>query len=239
MIRAIAIETSGRLGSVALAEDGIAVAHDTFAHGLMHAAEMVPRIDALIKARGWKPADAREIYVSAGPGSFTGLRIGITFAKTLAYATGARAIAVPTVEVLARNAPPNARHVLIVLDAKRDQIFTARLTRIASDGWTYDEPAHLDSLANMLARSPRPIHLIGEGIPYHEKFLPAADPGIILTLPDRWRAQAGKVATIGYAIARSGVPADAQSLAPIYIRRPEAEEKYEDRSIRRFNAGTC
>ena len=78
MIRGLAIETSGKLGSVAITEDGIVLAEDTFAHGLKHAAEMVPRIDHLLKAAGWQPADVREIYVSVGPGSFTGLRIGIT-----------------------------------------------------------------------------------------------------------------------------------------------------------------
>src|ERR1700689_2652818 len=103
MPRALAIETSGRLGSVAIAEEGVVVAEDVFAHGLKHAAEMLPRIDAMVKAAGWRPADIREIYVSVGPGSFTGLRIGITLAKTLAFATGAKIAAVASVQVLANN----------------------------------------------------------------------------------------------------------------------------------------
>jgi len=89
MSRGLAIETSGRLGSIAITVDGAVIAQDSFAHGLKHAAEIIPRIDALLKAAGWHPADIREIYVAVGPGSFTGLRIGITLAKTLAFATGA------------------------------------------------------------------------------------------------------------------------------------------------------
>ncbi|MDB5173716.1 MAG: hypothetical protein JWN51_2489 [Phycisphaerales bacterium] len=227
MTRGLAIETSGRLGSVAIAEDGVVVAEDTFAHGLKHAAEMVPRIDALLKSHGWAPADVREIYISVGPGSFTGLRIGVTLAKTLAFATGAKIVAVPTVQVLARNAPAEARDVVIVLDAKRDQIFTARLHRENSDQWAIAEPAHLGSLAEMLCRSPRPVYLIGEGIPYHEKFLPTGDASAIVTPAELWRAGAATVAGIGYAMALAGEFTDPQKLTPLYIRRPEAEEKYE------------
>ena len=77
MLRALAIETSGRVGSVAVVEDGRVLAEDTFPHGLQHAAEIIPRLDGLCRAQGWSPAEVRELYVSAGPGSFTGLRIGV------------------------------------------------------------------------------------------------------------------------------------------------------------------
>ena len=228
MIRGLAIETSGRLGSIAITDDGAVIGEDAFAHGLKHASEMIPRIDRLLKSVNWRPGELREIYVSAGPGSFTGLRIGLTLAKTLAFATGAAAVAVPTVNVLAYNAPPEARDVVIVLDAKRDQIFTARLHRADSASqWTVVEPAHLDSLADILSRSPRPVWLIGEGLPFHEKFLPRDDRTVIPADLDAWRARASVVAALGYRMARDGQFTDAQSLAPIYIRKPEAEEKYE------------
>lgn len=231
MIRGLALETSGRTGSVALAEDGRTVAHDEFPHGLKHAAELVPMADRLCRARGWSPRDVREIYVSAGPGSFTGLRVGITVAKALAFATGARVVAVPTIDVLARNAPPDARHVLVVLDAKRGQIFTARLTRADSRGeWTTEEPAHLDTLAAALARAPRPVHLIGEGIPYHLNSLPSDDPAVIVTPVECWRPRAEVVARLGYDLARANRFVDPQALTPIYVRKPEAEEKFEERA---------
>lgn len=230
MPRGLAIETSGRLGSVALVEDGRAVAEDRFPHGLKHAAEIVTRIDALCRGRGWTPGEVDEVYVSAGPGSFTGLRIGITLAKTLALATGARLVAVPSVEVLAWNAPPEARDVVIVLDAKRGQIFSARLTRPADGGdWGYAEPAHLDTLAAVLGRSPRPVHLVGEGLPHHEQFLPADDPDVIVTPAERWEARAAVVAGIGWRMARAGRFTDPDRLTPVYVRKPEAEEKYEER----------
>jgi tRNA threonylcarbamoyladenosine biosynthesis protein TsaB len=225
-MRGLALETSGRIGSVAAVADGVVVAEETFAHGLQHAAQIVPILDRLTRAQGWTPRDVQELYVSAGPGSFTGLRIAVTLAKTMALATGVKLMAVPTVRVLVENAPPDARHAIIVLDAKRDQIFTARFERVGNE-WIEREPAKLDSLTAMLERSPRPVHLIGEGIPYHEKVIPRDDASVIITSPDLARARAGVVATIGHTRARRGEFADAQRLAPIYLRRPEAEEKFE------------
>ena len=225
-MRALALETSGRIGSVATVVDGAVVAEEEFAHGLQNAAQILPIIDRLTRAQSWTPRDVDELYVSIGPGSFTGLRIAATLAKTFAMATGVKLLAVPTVRVLAENAPAEAWHVIIVLDAKRGQIFTARFERVGNE-WVEREPAKLDSLTAMLERSPRPVHLLGEGIPYHEKFIPRDDSSVIVVPPEAARARASVVAAIGHAMARRGEFADPQRLTPIYIRRPEAEEKYE------------
>jgi tRNA threonylcarbamoyladenosine biosynthesis protein TsaB len=227
-LRALAIETSSRIGSVALAEDGRTLAEETFPHGLEHAARIVPAIDSLCRKLGWSSTDLQEIYVSAGPGSFTGLRIGITLAKTLAFATGAKIVTVPSVWVLVENVPEDAKHAIVVLDAKRDQIFTASFTR-DHEQWSLVEPAQLLSLTEILAKSSRPVHLIGEGIPYHRKFIDPSDAGMILTDESTWRPRANVVARLGFEMARKGGFTDAMKLTPIYIRRPEAEEKYEQK----------
>jgi tRNA threonylcarbamoyladenosine biosynthesis protein TsaB len=226
MPRALAIETSSRVGSIAIADGARVLAEEQFEHGLQHAAQIVPIIDRLCRAQNWPPRDIEHVYVSAGPGSFTGLRIGITLAKTMALATGVKLVAVPTVRVLVENAPREAAHVVLVLDAKRDQIFTARFER-AGDGWTEREPAHLDSLAVMLARAPRPVYLLGEGIPYHEKFIPADDAEVVVTPTDLWRPRAAVVVRVGSVMAERSEFADAARLTPIYIRKPEAEEKWD------------
>jgi tRNA threonylcarbamoyladenosine biosynthesis protein TsaB len=229
IVRALAIETSARTGSIAAVEDGDVVAEERFEHGLQHAAQIIPIIDRLCRSRGWTAKDLDGLYVSAGPGSFTGLRIGITLAKTMALARGVKLVAVPTVRVLAENAPVEARHVVLVLDAKREQIFTARFERDGQGNWHEREPAHLDSLARMLERAPRPVHLLGEGIPYHEQFIPRDDGGVIVTPAELWRPRASVVATIGGQMARAGNFADPDRFAPIYIRKPEAEEKWEQK----------
>jgi tRNA threonylcarbamoyladenosine biosynthesis protein TsaB len=227
----LAIETSSRVGSVALVDDGQVLTGETFEHGLQHAARIVPAIDELCRQFGKTAGDIAEIYVSAGPGSFTGLRIGITLAKTLAFATGAAVVAVPSVRVLVENAPDEAGNVMIVLDAKRDQIFTARF-EWQEGNWIERDPARLDSLANVLSQSPRPVYLLGEGIPYHQKFIPANDPQIHILDSVLWRPRAECVAKIGWQIARSGGFCDVLKLVPIYIRRPEAEEKFEAKTTK-------
>ncbi len=225
MARALAIETSGRIGSVAVVRDGAVLCEEQFSHGLKHAAGILPLIDRLCREQQWKPNDLEHLYVSAGPGSFTGLRIGTTLAKTLAFATGVKIVAVPTARVLVANAPAEAEHVIVVLDAKRDQIFTARFER---DGgmWNEREAAHLDSLAAMLGRAPRPVFLLGEGIPHHSQFIPP-NAEIHVTAESLWRARVSAVAEIGAAMACRGEFADPLGLAPIYIRMAEAEEKWQ------------
>ena len=153
------------------------------------------------------------------------MRIAVTIAKAIALTTGAKIVAVPTVEVLARNAPADALNIVIVLDAKRDQIFTARFRR-SGDSFVVEEPAHLDSLADVLHRTSRPVHLIGEGIPFHEKFIPKNDAGVIVTPSDLWQARAEFVAQIGWNMARNNQFTDPDRLTPTYIRLPEAEEKW-------------
>jgi len=226
--RAIAIETSSRIGSIAVVDDAVVLAEETFEHGLANAAKLLPRIDALVRSQGWTPRDVDHVYVSAGPGSFTGLRIGITMAKTLSLVTGAKVVAVPSVRVLVENAPLDARHVIIVLDAKRGQIFTARFERTGNT-WIERVGAQLDTLDNMLAHSPRPVHLLGEGIPIHVSKDAPLDAGIIATAESSWRPRAAVVARLGSAMATKGDFTDAITLTPIYIRRPEAEEVYERR----------
>lgn len=224
-MKAIAIETSGRRGSIASVRDGLVIAEETFDHGLKHAAGIVVIIDRLVRAAGWTPADLDEVYVSAGPGSFTGLRVGVTVAKTLALALNVKLVAVPSVEVLARNAPVGWQNLIIVLDAKREQIFTASFANQGGEV-VETEPARLDALAVVVARTPRPLHLLGEGIPYHCKFIPESGD-VIVTPEETWRARAAAVAEIGYAMARAGRFTEAERLTPIYIRKPEAEEKWE------------
>lgn len=224
MPRAIAIETSGRIGSIAVVDSSRIIAEETFPHGLAHAAQVVSILDRHVRAAGWMPRDVEHLYLSIGPGSFTGLRIAVTLAKAMALATGVKIAAVPSTRVLVENAPPDAAQVIIVLDAKRGQIFTARFARSA-DGWTEIEAPHVDTLAAALARAPRPVHLLGEGIPLHRQFIDPADPDIIISPESSWRARAAAVALIGARLAAAGQFADPFTLAPLYIRLPEAEEK--------------
>ena len=88
--RIIAVETSGRIGSVAVGLDDCLLAQRQFSGALQHSKELMPTIDRIVADQSWRPSDIDELYVSAGPGSFTGIRIAVTLAKTLAFATKMR-----------------------------------------------------------------------------------------------------------------------------------------------------
>jgi tRNA threonylcarbamoyladenosine biosynthesis protein TsaB len=226
-MKAIALETSGMLGSIALVEERRVVVEEEFPQGFKHAAGIISLLDQLTKSRGWTPAEVAQVYVSSGPGSFTGLRVGVTVAKTLAFSLGAKLVAVPSTAVLAYNAYEGWENAIIVLDAKRGQIFTARYENQNGEAVEV-EPPHLDTLAAMLARSPRPVQLIGDGIPYHQAAIPTDDAGVIVLPKPLWRARAGVVANLGLRMASAGQFTEPDKLVPLYIRRPEAEEKWEE-----------
>ena len=104
---------------MALVEDGVVVAEESVSVWVAACGAMVPAIDGICRSLGWAAEDIGEIYVSAGPGSFTGLRIGITLAKTLAFVTGAKIVAVPSVLVVVQNVSGGRREAMVVMDAKR------------------------------------------------------------------------------------------------------------------------
>jgi tRNA threonylcarbamoyladenosine biosynthesis protein TsaB len=224
--RALAIETSGRNGSVALVQGDTILGQETFSHGLKHAAGLLPLIDKLMRQQNWTPDKLDYVYVSHGPGSFTGLRIGITVVKTLAFTTGAKIVAVPTTLVLVANAPADAKNVMIVLDAKREQVFTALYERRENE-FVELEPAHLDDLSSMLERAGRPVTLLGEGIPFHQQYIPVDQSQIRIAPESAWVARAEVVAAIGAKMARQNLFVSADALTPLYIRKPEAEEKFD------------
>ena len=102
----LAIETSGRLGSVALAQGDKLLAESHFSGPMRHSAEIFPAITELLSKFSKKPDQIEQVYISAGPGSFTGLRIAVTFAKTLALANNSKIVAVDTLDCITANVSP-------------------------------------------------------------------------------------------------------------------------------------
>jgi tRNA threonylcarbamoyladenosine biosynthesis protein TsaB len=222
---ALAIETSGRVGSLALIEDRQIIGEDSFPHGLRHAADMIPRIDSLLRQRKFQPRQIETLFVSVGPGSFTGLRIGITLAKTFALATGAKLVAVPSLAVLAENAPAEARHLLVVLDARRGKIFSARFEKV-QNLWIERDPGDLGEIGEALRRAPRPLFLLGDGISFHRAAIPPTEPDLFITPESLWTPHVAAVAQIGLKLADAGRFTPPDQLLPIYMRPPEAAEKW-------------
>ena len=225
--RILALDTTGRAGSLLLAEGP----HVRVVHALdpqrRHAVELMPALAELCQQLGWTPGSLQHIYIAQGPGSFTGLRIAVAVARALHLATGCKLVGVPSLEVIAHNAPAAARTIAVALDAKRGQVFGAVFTRNDAGALTISKPPALYTPAELLADLPAPVYVLGEGIDYHRPALQAAGMGtnyIIETDPTLWPGRAELVHQLGWQRASRGEWTAPEALLPIYIRLPEAEE---------------
>jgi len=222
----LAFETSGAIGQITLGDAGSTLETRSLSGPRRHAAEFLPTVAALCRDHSVNPSAIRHIYVSAGPGSFTGLRIGITAARMIALATGADIVAVPTLEVVAQNAmdaSPPPDYVAVVLDAKRKRVYAAAFRRLDIEYAPTSDPAEV-APADFLARQPRTCAVLGEGVAYHRKAIEASG---LVVLPDALHApRAETVYRLGVQRARRGLADDPRRLIPVYIRPPEAEEKW-------------
>ncbi len=221
----VALETSGASGSVAVGRgDELRRTVEFPAHS-RHATQLIVRLDELLSAESLRPADIDEVYVSAGPGSFTGLRIAITVARTLAQAVGGiRCVSVPTAAAVAENVADREWVNLAVVLPTKNELFHATLFRRSEEGPEIIEPARVATLPEILADAPRPVLLLSPG--RIESDIPAD-----VTRLDGQSATpaAGGVWQAGRRLARRGRYTEPLQLLPIYVRRPEAVRLWEKR----------
>lgn len=233
--RILALETSGQTGSVALGTPAGVQASEQLPVDVRHAGELMPAIERLLARLGWTADSITDVFISIGPGSFTGLRIAVSVARTLAWSIGARIVAVPTMAALARSAlqcAPGERpaHVAMIVDAKRSQVYTACYA-VGADRCDEVIPACLAEPREFLGRCPHPVAVLGEGVPRHREAIAAAGAAV---LPESlWPGRAENVLAVGLELAAAGVFTPARELVPLYIRRPEMEERWEARQKQR------
>ncbi len=223
----LALETSGRMGSVAIAAGEQILGVTSFSAPMKHSAEIFPAVCALLKDIGQKPKQIEHVYVSVGPGSFTGLRIAVTIAKTMHLANNTKIVAVDTMDIIAANATDCIREegaeigkIAPILDAKRGQFFIAayqnqigRWQKILPD-CLMTAPQFLEQFANQN----QPVWLLGEGLVYYKDKFEAE--GIKFLHQRYWNPTAVKVHLLGWEKALAGEFADPLTLTPFYLRRP-------------------
>ncbi len=224
----ISIETSCRGGGVALASGDNIIASLAFDASRRSAVHLVAYLDKMLAAAGIKPTDLDELYVSAGPGSFTGLRVGITVARTLAESIdGLKCVAVGTPQAIAENVRDRDWENLAVIFDAKEEIYVTRFTRDGEQIKTAGEP-EIVSVEKFIAESPKPLLLIGEGLTRHE----IAGEGITLAAPiqdDIHLPKAQGVFIVGRTAAKAGKFTDPAEMLPIYTRKPEAVRLWQTR----------
>lgn len=232
----IAIETSSREGGVALGRGDELLAAVRFDASQRHAVRLVARLEEMLAAHGLSARDVRELYISIGPGSFTGLRVGITVARTLAQVVpNLQCVAVPTLDVIAQNAAGLAfENLSVVLDAKDQIVYAGRFGRDkAGPAASADAPGRivpisqpdLFPLQDFLAALPREALVIGEATQY----LPMAAPGVTIGPPESIYPRPEALWRLGRAMAAAGQFTECHLLQPLYLRKPEAVRLWESR----------
>lgn len=224
-MRTIAIDTSHAAGSVA-ACDGAARAERSLGAAGEHARLLAAAITQAAAELGWTPADAELVAVVRGPGSFTGLRVGVATAKGIAWANGARLVGVSAFEVVAARAAAEAgwhdRPLAIAFDAGRGDVFAAAATPMAAGGWRISAGELLPADRWIAALAPG-SRTSGPALePLAERLVAA---GHHLPPTAAWFPAAGVAAELGIARARAGSVDAPESLVPDYLRPSYADER--------------
>lgn len=216
----VVIETSGRGGSVGLAVGGAVAREVPLDPARRHNRDLAPAVAALLADAGLKPSDLFGVMVGVGPGSYTGLRVGIMSAKALAWATGCRLVPVPTFHAIAERTPEPVTAVNVIADALQGLVYVQRFQR-GEAGWEAADELRIEPAAAMAERIDAGEWVSGPGLAVHDGAIPPAVPRV----PDEYRRPTvtavfragGRLPAVG--------GADLLRLEPLYLRGSSAEEK--------------
>ncbi len=223
----LAFESSAKAASVALCRDGQLISQYSQCSGLTHSRTLLPMAEDMLKNAELTIADVDGFAVAHGPGSFTGIRIGVSAVKGLAWASDKPCVGVSTLEALAWNGVCAGSYVCPVMDARRSQVYNAifeikdgRPVRI-----TPDRPIALSELAEDVRALGAPVLLLGDGARLAADYFSAN--GIAFTLaPEniRWQSAWGVAMA-----ARDKSFGSADELLPVYLRLSQAERERQER----------
>lgn len=238
----VAVDTSGRVGSVCIGKGTHIYKDKNFSGMMRHAAELFPTILELLEEQELTIDQVRNVFVTKGPGSFTGLRIGITLAKMMALAANVNIAAVSTLDVIAQNAIDKIEgenldisRVASIIDAKRRQFFVAVYEK-SEAGWqktASDCMMGVESFTEkFISNQKTPIWLLGEGLKYYQKRFDT--DGVGFFEEDIWSAKSTNLYRLCAEKAANGDFTDPVTLLPEYLRKAEAEENWE----KKFGTGS-
>lgn len=223
----LAIDTSGPVAGCAVLAGGRIAHLAAMNHGLTHSETIMPAVDEALSAAGLRCGDVDVFAAVAGPGSFTGVRIGVCAAKGLAHAVGKPCVAVHALEALAMNFYGFDGLCCPILDARRGQVYCAAFDMAAGMPVRALEDA-AQPLEEFLARLPedRRLVFVGDGVPVYGEAVRAALGGRALIAPANLRDLRADAACI-LAAARPQTWVEAARLRPIYLRAPQAVRERE------------
>ncbi len=224
----LAVDTATLVSSVAIATSDTLVAELTIQTRKTHSERLMPHIAHLLEMAEIAQTSLKAVAVSIGPGSFTGLRIGLATAKALTYALNIPLIGVPTLAALAFSCPVPGVILAPMLDAQKGNVYLG-LYEWREDTVYEVKPPQVVAFAQAqaeLANLDKPALMLGEAAVMHKAdIVHPAPPHVVMP-------RAGSVAVMAQAMYGQGIRHDIASLEPLYIRRSEAEELWERRQAK-------
>jgi len=230
-MRILAIDTSTMLGGIAIMDESLLIAESRLNVRSTHSERLMTEIEHCLKQSGIKISDIDVFAVATGPGSFTGLRIGLSTVKGFSYATGKQIVSVPTLEALAWNFPYSRYPVCTMLDARKKEVYAAlfkwegeNLIRLINE--TSAKPEEFVRDALRVTHDDKFI-FAGEGaVLYRDKIIEVMGEKAIFASPEKTVPSPANVAVLGLKKAKAGEFSEPISLIPMYIRKSEAEVKW-------------
>ncbi len=225
----LAVDTSALTASVALFKDGVSVFENNITSGLTHSETLMPMIDHALKSVKLTPKDIDIYAVAKGPGSFTGIRIGVAAIKALAYAADKKVCGVNTLLALANNAACTSNvPVSPIMDARRSQVYNAVYTFENSKPKVLTEPRAI-SIDELCGEVTCPTLFTGDGVRVYQDKIKALIPEYAIFAPPHMQLQ--KAACVAYAAMNADeseyiLP---ENLDVIYLRKSQAEREREDK----------
>ena len=227
----LAFETTAKAGSVALLEDGKLLAESYQNTGLTHSQTLMVMAEDMLKQAGKTVADVTAVAVAEGPGSFTGVRIGVAAAKGFAWGAEIPCYGVSTLEAMAETLGVYEGHICACMDARRNQVYNAlfladrgNLERVSED-----RAIALTELKSDLEHIDGPVFLVGDGAALTYKTLKDAVPEMVLPPEHRMHQRASGVAIVAARKIAAGESGDANALTPNYLRLSQAERERAER----------
>jgi tRNA threonylcarbamoyladenosine biosynthesis protein TsaB len=217
------IETSGRIGQIGLAEGAGLRAQRRLDAARRHARDLAPAVKDMLAALGWRPSDIAAVVVSRGPGSYTGLRVGIMSAKTFAYATGCRVVAIDTFATLALQAGPGGE-VEVIADAQQQRVYAQRFHWPSHTEPRPMTPLAIYTIADWLAQLPPGCRVTGPVLGMHTQRLAAVNPCME---DSKWEPGLDSLLRLALPRLAAGECDDLWKLEPLYARPSSAEEVWQ------------
>ena len=214
----LALDTATDKGSVALAEGDRLLGESSLESQGAYLTRLLPGVEALLKDTGRRLEEVGAMGVSAGPGNFTGLRIGVATAKALAWALNVPLVPVPTMEVLVAQVPCQSQPLAVLLDAKRGEVFYGLYLGREERPRLLAGPERLrvEDLPDRLP--PPPLMLTGPGLDAHRRFLEEALKDLPWAPAEVRHPRAGTVARLARWRLAEGLTVPPGQLVPTYLR---------------------